>query len=76
MNEKSKNDFIFFQNEILVDVKKIEMKLIEKLTHTTSFIENQTERYDSKIKDLTNKINQLSLAVEKKDNVERLEKSM
>ena len=76
MNEKSKNDFIFFQNEILGDVKKIEMKLIEKLTHTTSFIENQTERYDSKIKDLTNKINQLSLAVEKKDNVERLEKSM
>ena len=76
MNEKTKNDFLFFQNEILGDVKKVEVKLSEKLSQISSFIETQSEKYDNKIKDLTNRINQLSSSKEEKDDLGHLEKSM
>ena len=76
MNEKTKNDFLFFQNEILGDVKKVEVKLSEKLSQISSFIETQSEKYDNKIKDLANRINQLSSSKEEKDDRGHLEKSM
>ena len=75
-NDKTRNDFIFFQNEILGDVKKVETKVTEKLSQTISFLETQTEKYENKIKDLTNKFNLLTEQVHEQNNTHKLEESL
>jgi hypothetical protein len=75
-NEKTRNDFIFFQNEILGDVKKVETKLSEKLSQTTSFLETQTQKYEQKLKDLANRFNILSHQLEEHNNTEKFEEVM
>ena len=71
-----RNDFIFFQNEILGDVKKIESKVIEKVSQSASFIEAQTKKYDIKIKDLTERFNSLSQKFEEKKDTKKLEETI
>ena len=51
-DNKPRNDFLFFQNEILGDMKKLETKFSDKISQTTSFIESHVEKYENKIKDL------------------------
>ena len=75
-NEKTRNDFIFFQNEILGDVKKIETKLFEKINQTTSFIETQTQKYDQKIKDVTERLTLLSKQMEEQNNSTKLQEAI
>ena len=38
-NDNIKNDFIFFQNEVLSDIKKLESKLTEKIFQMNNAIE-------------------------------------
>jgi hypothetical protein len=75
-NEKTRSDFIFFQNEILGDVKKIESKLMEKMTQTVSFLETQSEKYDNKLKDLGNKYNLLSKEVQEQNKIQKYEEML
>ena len=70
-SDKPRNDFIFFQNEILGDVKKFETKIIDKLTETLSSLDNQNEKFENKIKELTSKINLLSTQFEQNNNTQK-----
>ena len=72
-NDKTRNDFIFFQNEILGDVKKIESKLMEKMSQTVSFVETQSEKYDNKLKDLTNKYDIISKEINEHNKIKKYE---
>ena len=72
-NKSTKNELIYFENEILGDMKKIETKLNEKLAQSASFIETQYEKYESKIKELTNKVEVLSKEISEKDNTQKFE---
>ena len=51
MSDLSKKDFIYFQNEILQDIKKVESKLNEKIGSIYSYIQeisiSNEKRYDS-----------------------------
>ena len=71
-NDKSRNDFIFFQNEILGDVKKFETKVIDKLTGALSSLDSQNEKFENKIKELTNKVNLLSAQFEQNSSTQKL----
>lgn len=72
-NKSAKNELIYFENEILGDMKKIETKFNEKLAQTVSFVETQYEKYESKIKELTNKVEVLSKEISEKDNTQKFE---
>ena len=75
-NDKTRNDFIFFQNEILGDVKKIESKLMEKMSQTVSFVETQSEKYDNKLKDLTNKYDLISKEINEHNKIQKYEEML
>lgn len=72
-NKTATNDLIYFENEILGDMKKLETKLNEKLNQTVSFVETQYEKYESKIKALANKVEVLSKQISEKDNTQKFE---
>ena len=72
-NKTKTNDLIYFENEILGDMKKIEAKLNEKLTQTVSFVESQYLKYESRIKELANKVEDLSKQIIEKDNTQKFE---
>ena len=69
----SRSDFIFFQNEILGDVKNLETKLNDKLSQTTSFVETQYEKSELRIKELTNRVQDLSIKLEENNNTKQFE---
>ena len=72
-NKSTKNELIYFENEILGDMKKFETKINEKLAQTVSFVETQYEKYESRIKELTNKVEVLSKQISEKDNTQKFE---
>ena len=49
MNKKQKNDFVYFRNEILKDMKQIETKINEKVINFYSSIKKITTENDEKI---------------------------
>ena len=65
-NDKVKNDFIFFQNEVLSDLKKIDSKTNDKINQINTFITQQNEKTDIKIKDLITRIELLSSQIQEK----------
>ena len=69
-NDKVKNDFIFFQNEVLSDLKKIDSKTNDKVNQINTFITQQNEKTDIKIKDLITRIELLSSQIQEKKNSE------
>ena len=75
IEEKKRNDFIFFQDEILGELKKMETKLSEKLTQSLSFIDNQNQKFDNKIKDLNNRFNMVCQKIEEQINAKKAEDS-
>ena len=56
----TKNDFIFFQNEILGDVKKIEIKITERLNAVTSILETQKFLVDKNNEELKSMIQNIA----------------
>ena len=48
----------------------------EKLSQTTSFLETQTQKYEQKLKDLSNRFNILSHQLEEHNNTEKFEEVM
>lgn len=69
-NDKVKNDFIFFQNEVLSDLKKIDSKTNEKINQINNFITQQNVKTDIKFKDLFTRIELLSSQIQEKKNSE------
>ena len=69
IEDKKRNDFIFFQDEILGELKKMEAKLSEKLSQSLAFIYKQNQKYDNKIQDLTNLLIFLSQKLNEQNNI-------
>ena len=49
MNEPIKNDFVYFRNEILKDMKQIETKINEKVSNLYSYIKKFNTESDEKL---------------------------
>ena len=60
-NNKTRNDYLFFQNEILTDLKKMELRINEKISKITSFLSEEKNKNDSKIQEFTSKFDELQI---------------
>ena len=71
-NDKNitKNDMRFFQNDLLTDLKKLELQINSKITNINQTLSSKTNEYDSKIKKIFENISELisQLAERKYDN--------
>ena len=52
MNDPQKNDFVYFRNEILKDMKQIEAKINDKVLNFCSYINKFTEETDKKLESI------------------------
>ena len=55
----SRNDFLFFQNEVFKDIKNLEKKLNEKIANLSSSIDSNKESSDDSYQKFTEKISQI-----------------
>ena len=60
----SRNDFLFFQNEVFKDIKELEKKLNEKISTITSNIDSNKLSADNNYQKFTEKISQIIHMVE------------
>ena len=72
-NDKVRNDFLFFQNEILTDVKKVETRINEKIAQTTDFIDQQNQKIENKFKEINTRFETLSNQMQEKDTSHKFE---
>ena len=72
-NDTIKNDFKFFQNEVLRDVKNIESKLSDKIFQINGIISQQNIKIENKINELTSKIIMLSNQIQEKKNNDNID---
>jgi hypothetical protein len=56
----NKEDILYFKDEILKDMKRLEMKLGQKLDTQTLNTKNKIDEYETKIAAMTQKINNLA----------------
>ena len=70
----TKNEMLFFQNDMLTDLKKLELQIDSKISNMTQTLSSKTNEYDSKFIKMSSKIKELisQIAVRKFDN-ERIE---
>ena len=69
-NDNIKNDFIFFQNEVLSDIKKLESKLTEKIFQMNNAIEQNNLKIENKINDLNTRFVILTKQFQEKKNAD------
>ena len=69
----TKNDFLYFQNEILGDIKNIQVKTAEKFTQLSNYLETQKNFNEKKFNDLTILVDKLSKKLEEKTDLEKFE---
>ena len=70
----TKNEMLFFQNDMLTDLKKLELQIESKITNMSQTLLSKTNEYDLKITKISDNIKQLisQIAARKFDN-ERIE---
>ena len=71
-----KNEIILFKNEILGDLKKIQLKYENKFSQISEYVTSQMTIIDQKVKDITNLINNLNQKLEEKNEMEILEQKL
>ena len=69
----TKNDFLYFQNEILGDIKNIQVKTAEKFTQISNYLETQKNFNEKKFNDLTILVDKLSKKLEEKTDLEKFD---
>jgi len=69
----TKNDFLFFQNEMLGDLKKIEVKINEKFSQLSTYLETQKNINEQKNQQLSSSIVTLTKKVEEKTDLKKFE---
>jgi len=67
MAEVKKSDFIYFQNEFLQDLKKLDNKLTERITQITTSFQNNKMLMDQKFEVYSNKLSELVVSQESND---------
>ena len=72
-NDNIKNDFIFFQNEVLSDIKKLESRLTDKMFQVNNIIQQQNLKIENKINELNSKFVILTNQMHEKKNSENPE---
>ena len=72
-NDNSKNDFIFFKNEVLSDMKNLESRISDKIFQINEIISQQNTQIDNKLKDLNNKYDTLYIQLQEKKDKENFE---
>lgn len=60
MSDLTKKDFLYFQNDILADIKKLESKLTEKITNLYSYIQEITLSNEKRFTTLNSIIKSIS----------------
>jgi hypothetical protein len=74
MENVSKNDFLFFQNDILKDIKALESTMNSKISQINQAIFSKINEHESKITRLTDNINELlSIYASSKHDNEKIE---
>ena len=66
MNEKPKNELMFIQNEILLDIKKVENKLESKIFKVSASFDDLQEKINKKLENIEN---ELEILTEKTDTL-------
>ena len=56
MNEKPKNEMMFIQNEILLDIKKVENKLESKIFKVSASFDDLQEKISKKLENIENEL--------------------
>ena len=64
MAEVKKSDFIYFQNEFLQDLKKLDNKLTERISQITTNFQNNKLLTDKKFEVYSNKLSELLISLE------------
>ena len=74
MAEVKKSDFIYFQNEFLQDLKKLDIKLTERISQITTSFQNNKLLMDQKFEVYSNKLSELVVAQESNDIYDKIKK--
>ena len=75
MSEVTKADLMFFQNELLGDIKKLELKIFNKIDSSNDDLKEKVLNSEKNIKELSDKYAQLLLLINtNKDKNEEIEK--
>ena len=74
MAEVKKSDFIYFQNEFLQDLKKLDIKLTERISQITTNFQNNKLLMDQKFEVYSNKLSELVVAQESNDIYDKIKK--
>ena len=72
MSEVKKSDIIYIQNEILVDIAKLDKKLSDKITQLSSALQNQQLLNDQKYELSNDKYNSLLSKIESNPDIKSL----
>ena len=69
MSEVKKSDIIYIQNEILIDIAKLDKKLSDKITQLSSALQNQQLLTDQKYELSNDKYNSLLSKIESNPDI-------
>ena len=72
----TKNDFLFFQNEMLGDLKKVEIKINEKLSQLSTYLETQKSINEEKNQQFSSLIENLTKKIEEKTDLQKFENKL
>ena len=72
MSEVKKSDIIYIQNEILIDIAKLDKKLSDKITQLSSALQNQQLLTDQKYELSNDKYNSLLSKIESNSDIKSL----
>ena len=72
MEEITRNDLNFFQNEILKDMKSMEKKLNEKITIISTNFQNTSLLMDQKYENIKVKLDEIEKSLESKNAMETI----
>ena len=67
MNNVSRSDFLFFQNEVFKDIKSLELKVNEKMKIITTEIKSYNESSETKYQHFSEKLSEMKKIVENSD---------
>ena len=78
MEEKpiTRSDFIFFRNELLKDIKNLEVRINEKLSTFSKTFENETIVYDEKLNFCKGKIDKISEILDSKNITNKIDEKL
>ena len=72
MEEVTRNDFIFFKNEVLKDMKSIENKMNDKISSSSSGIKNSISKLEEKLENLKKRLDEIIKNPDSNNKIEQI----